>query len=495
MVKITLVDEINANIDGLTEGEFDFIVDKVKFPVKDAFMRADFQMKLWDGKESMIDEDGNTYQYYLPEIVDHIESLGYSDDEVEIIDERLPLADIPCELVDDDFMLEESGMTLRESQTRNLNRVISELCGILDACTSAGKTLTCGGIAKYFEDYLCSITIVPTAKLLRQTTDEFKEWGLNTVAIDAKMSQKKRNTAIDTHQHIVITSKLLWNQVQYEVENNDYHIVGEQMVVMYDELHKFGETMIDTFRYALNNCPVRIGMTGTVPNKDKVKLAHIKGCLGGDVIDTVSVKYAQDMGYAATSDITGYITYHPEVEELCTPQDVKDGDWDWETEFRYYHINDNRVESIANFISSLEVKNTLILCHPALGHKLDEFLGDLSVGMIDKDTDEDTRDKYFNFFDTKEDLYLTASFETSATGISKNSIYRIIEIDVGKNETYIKQGIGRGLRLDGEINHCEIIDISANTYYAKKHRKDRVKLYKSEGHPYHESKLKIHVGE
>ena len=85
------------------------------------------------------------------------------------------------------------------------------------------------------------------------------------------------------------------------------------------------------------------------------------------------------------------------------------------------------------------------------------------------------------------DKFATAMFDsngstsaTSATGISQNYIHRVILVDSGKDETNVLQGIGRGIRLDGETNKCHIIDISANTLYAIEHRKERKKIYKRE---------------
>lgn len=55
-------------------------------------------------------------------------------------------------------------------------------------------------------------------------------------------------------------------------------------------------------------------------------------------------------------------------------------------------------------------------------------------------------------------------------------------LDVGKNETYILQGIGRGLRLDGVHNSIELIDIHARTKYSMRHLKERLKIYKNESY-------------
>jgi len=118
----------------------------------------------------------------------------------------------------------------------------------------------------------------------------------------------------------------------------------------------------------------------------------------------------------------------------------------------------------------------------------------LGSDLIVDETPTSERKEMFTKFDDS-DYTLVASFGTSGTGLSINRIFRVILIDVGKNETYIKQSIGRGLRLDGDRNEVEIIDISSNTKYAKKHRKSRIKVYERDEYNYFNSETTITVKE
>jgi superfamily II DNA/RNA helicase len=168
---------------------------------------------------------------------------------------------------------------------------------------------------------------------------------------------------------------------------------------------------------------------------------------------------------------------------------VKIDAWNWAKEERYYGMK-KRAAPIVEYISKLEPMNTLVLCRPELGAHVADLLGTI---CINKDVPNETRDELFSKFKTKGSEIVVASFDTSATGISQNMIHRVILLDAGKDETTVLQGIGRGIRLDGDTNRCEVIDISANTLYAEAHRKERKKIYKREKFIFSDREEKIKV--
>lgn len=494
MITITLIDEVNCHVGGLSTRRMADLAKSMSYSVPGAFQTVAFQLKEWDGTESLIDEEGFTYSYYLDHIADFLSEIGVADDSVEILDLREPQPDLPDWEVPADFIKEYIGFEYRPHQLKNINLAIKQRVGVLDAATNAGKTYVCGTIVKYYEDYLPSITLVPTSKLMRQTYDEYDKLGIDVIKIDKKLaSNKKRLTAIREHRHVIMTTKLLHNILKYEdsISEEDRVITGRPRVVLYDEVHRFGDTMFNAFKMAFHNCPVRIGMSGTIKKMDPLKKAKIFGCLGGGVIDKVSAKQLIDSGFASKPSIVMYKTHDEAIEELCTPELVKRGKWDWEKEVKYYN-NSIRVAAIADFIqNNRDGVNTLILCHAELGAGLSRML---ECPLVYCNTPEKERDAMFSHFDESEDeTFFCASFDTSATGISQNNIHRLYLIDARKNEVHIMQGIGRGLRLDGKDNELEVIDICSNTYYAKRHSSTRKNIYKRESFPFTESKTRIWV--
>lgn len=480
MVRITLLDEVKFKIEGLTDSEYNAIYESMKLPKAGAFMTMGYQLKLDDGMESLMTEDGYGYQFFLNDVLDMLEEMGHVDD-VDFLDNRREIH-LPIELIDENYLQDEIGMSLRDHQVSAANDAITSRCGILSAATSSGKTVICIAISKYFQEHLKSLVIVPNVKLGKQTAAEYVNAGLNAVFIDPDRfkTNPKRMIAIQEHRHIIVTSKLILNLIAYDLGQKVRVLANNSFVLLYDEAHIFGDRMFELFFEELAQCPIRIGMTGTVP-KDQLKFAKICGSLNGEQIDVVKAHELIAKKQASNLHVDLIVVDDPEVQELCTPELVRKGDWDWDKEARFYN-NRKLASRVVTIIEELEPKNTLLLCRPELGQRIGELL---TLPMIYKDTPNDERDRIFNQFDTSDDgVLVLASFDTSGTGVSKNNIQRVILVDSGKNETWVLQGIGRGIRLDNKENFCEVVDISSNTYYAKKHRNERKKIYKREKYPF-----------
>lgn len=346
-------------------------------------------------------------------------------------------------------------------------------------------------LSKYFNQLgLTGLIIVPNVKLANQTLESYQQFGIDAMVIGTKIkTNKERLELFSKHKNIIITSSLLNNLIKHLDEINDPDFFNKiPLMILYDEVHIFGETMFDAFKFNLCTAPVRVGMTGTLP-KDKLKCAKIFGSIGGGELSRVSVKELQEKGYASNFTIEFVVLEDEQVDEFATRDMVKVNAWNWTKEERYYGM-EKRAEPIVNFISSLEPMNTLVLCRPELGQHMAKLLGTI---CIDKDVPNETRDELFNKFSKKGEEIVVASFDTSATGISQNYIHRVILVDSGKDETNVLQGIGRGIRLDGETNKCHIIDISANTLYAIEHRKERKKIYKREKFSFSPTEQRIKV--
>lgn len=476
-ITITLMDEVNCHVGGLTELQVEYIIEKTKIPVPGAHMTAEVRTGNSDGKESLFDESGLTFQQMLPKIIEILEDdLEVDPDTFDFIDDREFYADLPSDPVDGDYLSKETGFTLRDHQLEALNVGIQERTGVLEAAVNAGKTAFCLGISKYFDPHLRSLILVPTEYLVNQTKEAYDGSDLDVLALTKKIKPKDREKAISKARHIIMTTKLFLNC--------KWMFDGEAMVLLYDEGHKLGSQTMEAIRYELRNCPVRLSMTGTLP-KERLKAAKIKAHFNGDVFKKVSMDYLVQKGFSSKTEIEMIETVHPDMEELSNSPT-----WDWDSEFQYLCNHRERADSIAEYIKTLDIKNTLVLCHPGIGKQICEHF---NGRMIRDETHENERKAWFKEFEESDDVLLCASWGTAATGISVNRIFRLIAIDVGKNETFILQGIGRGMRLDGDLNETEVIDISANTKYATKHRKERVRIYKREKLPFKQSDTSITI--
>ena len=478
-IKIKIVDEVNCVFEGLTVNELKKIIKETEIPVKGAFMSPAFKTKNWNGKESLFDPDGVAFQYMIPQVVDILIKMGVNiDRDIELVDEREVFVDLSkIDKVDENFLENELGFKLREHQISIINSGITEKTGIFDAATNAGKSAICLALSKKYDGVIPSLIIVPSEYLANQTYAVYKKSNLNVSYITKDIKPKDRKKVIEDSDHIVITSKLFLNCKEY--------FVDKPYVLLVDEVHQFGEMLANAIRSELRNCPVRIGMSGSIP-KDRFKKEFIFCHFNGGIIDYVGVDYLTEKGYAAKTDIKMFITEDLEID-LASQQSKK---WSWDLEYSYLSSNKNRIRTISEFIKSFDLKNSLILCHPEFGKQLVTYF---DTDFICDETPQERRIELLNKFDTEDDAYVFASFGTTGTGVSKDRIYRLIIIDIGKNDTYIKQGIGRAIRLDGVYNEVDVIDISSDTKYSKIHRRDRIKLYKADKHQFEiiEEKIKI----
>lgn len=480
-VTLTILDYVNCHFDGLTDGQVQHIIDKTGIVNPKLYHTVGYQLGHIEAKESYFDEEGFSFLFSADEVINIIER-DFKITDIEIIDER-PEMNIPDIVIDENFLLEETGRTLREHQINVINTALREHCGIFDASTSSGKTLISLAISKALDPYIKTVVCVPSEQLLNQTHDDYKKSSLKVGKLNASVKPAKREQFIKENNHLIVTNKLFVNCKEYFRE--------DEWAIIQDETHVFGEVTAEVYRFDIPHFPVRIGLTGSFPFKDRLKSRMIKNHIGGDVIGNVQPKELSDKGYISKVDINIVRTIDPEIEELFEEmQKQRPSTYDWSVEQKYLLTNKKRIISIAEYLKTLPDKNTLILCHAEFGNSLAEYMG---LPFIDKDTDVNTRQELFGKFNDSDNHLQLASFGTSATGISVDDIFIVGMIDVGKNRTAILQGIGRGMRKSTKQDHVDIVDIYANLKYSKKHKNDRLKIYKEKHYPYKEDKFDIIV--
>lgn len=478
-LKVSVDDFVNFQVEGLTPQDIRTIRKQTSFPVKGAFTTAAFKAKIWDGRESLFSEEGVGVLSELENVLGIIEDIGYDLDDDIHYNFNQPDIDLDVPPVNEDFVKKYSGYSYRDYQVNSVNSVILKRKGILDIGTNGGKTWICVGVSKAFDPVLKSVIIVPSENLVNQTYEDYKKTSLNVVALTKNVKPAKREEVINSARHVILTTKLFLNCYEY--------FSKEPWVMMIDEAHQWGTVFSDIIRCDMAHCPVRIGLTATLPKTtdDPYKRHCITSIIGGGVLEQVKQEELISRGISSAMKIKVVSTSDYEMEELSDATE-----FDWSIEESYLRTNINRVEAIADYIKTFETTNTLILCHAAFATRLGEILG--YPVIVDK-TPTSQREEWFAEFGTRDDMNLIATFDCAGTGISVNRIFREFIIDVGKNERYILQGIGRGLRLDGVHNNIELIDIHARTKYSLRHLKERLKIYKNESFDFVQEKEFIMV--
>lgn len=474
-ITIHLIDEVNVYFEGLNKKQTDHIISKTERTVKGAYQTAAYRLGKWNGKESQFRQDGYTFSYLAPTVMDILfDDFFVGEDTIDIIDHRTPLPtaveSIPY--IDKDF-LSNTGKTLHEHQVNATNAVIENHKGVVHATTSSGKSLIILAIAKSFDSCFKSLTIVPNTSLVDQIEKDFQSEGtLKYACVRSKHSSEQRKEIIENHDHIIMTWRLLNNCSEF--------LEGFDGVIMHDELHQCGDVMYSLYKTTLSEAPVRVGLTASLP-KDKQKKEKILCHLGGGELINVGTKELQDKGLIADSDITILPIHDPHLDSEFP---------DWDKEFKYIQKNKRRVNSIAGYVDHLPKKNTVVLCNRKTGIELAQHL---NAPFIDKDVSEERRAELYKMFNDHDNCMLVATYGTVGTGISIDRIFRIITLDMGKDITKVIQGIGRGLRKDGTVDYLEVIDMYSELKYGKRHVRDRIKFYKEKQYKYKISPSKLVV--
>lgn len=475
MITLYLVDEVRVKFEGLRNDDIKYIISKTEKYVKGYFQKAEYKIGAWNGKESHFLPSGFTYFYMLDTVFPLLENLGYNvDKDIDIVDYREVYTQ-PDYI--DEYYLKDYGIELRTLQKECVNEVIDNEKGIIKAGTASGKTLISLLLSKVYDSVgMKSINIVPSNNLVIQTYEYYKDKDIKACKITEKDNEDSIKDKLENYDHFVITRQKLQN-IPHLFE--DFH-----GVLIYDETHVMGDVTCSLLADTLSECPIRIGLTGSLPS-DAQKQERIFCHIGGEVIYEVQAHELMQQGTVSTASITMVQTQHSDFHSEFDPKR-----WDWTMEERYLSNNDDRVQAIADYIQSMSKTNTMILCSRAMAENLSNKLGQT---FIDGSMKTEERKYYYDLFENSDDNMLIASYGTSSTGLSIDRIFRLILIDVGKDSIKTIQSIGRGIRKDGVFNHVDVVDIYSDAKYSMRHKKERIKVYEKENYDYVDSKQKIIV--
>jgi len=466
---ITLRDEINCNIRGLSPLDRQELYEKWAITVHNAVFMPAVKQGKWDGKINFFKDNGNTYNNLLEEIVPWIEFRGY---DIEVVDNRNDVPESPPHISPSIFS--NYGVILRYYQVGAVNAAIDYNSGVLKLATAAGKTLINAALVHAYN--LPSITIVPNTDLVIQTAKSFKRVGLDV----GMYYGKKKET---DHTHIIST----WQSLK----NNRGLLKGIQVIVV-DECHTvsgkiLNELLVQGYGPQI---PFRFGLTGTIP-KPKSEKVTLKTSIG-NVIYEITAKKLIDEGYLAKLDIHIYrmndtlpeLKNKPKIAKHIDKTDAQKKHWDNESKF--LASNKDRISAIheicEGIIKKKEDGNTLILVDGIdFGKKLSDLLG---CKFMYGDTDTEIRTEEYGDFEGSKGKVLMATYGIAKAGIDITEVHDLILIDVKRAFTRVIQSIGRGLRKSDNKKHIDIYDICSNSYYSNSQMRERMKYYNEERYPY-----------
>jgi len=246
---------------------------------------------------------------------------------------------------------------------------------------------------------------------------------------------------------------------------------------MVDEVHK---AKADVLRNLLSgpfaNVPIRWGLTGTIPKDEHEAVGCV--CCIGPVTGNLSSKELQDKGVLADLDIN-----------IFQLQDGVLGFNNYAQELKWLVTDPDRMKHISDVIKGLSGSgNTLVLIDRlATGEILNKLNPDWV--FISGDMKVSDRQKEYAEVSEMNNKVIVATYGVAAVGINIPRIFNLVLIEPGKSFVRVIQSIGRGIRKAEDKDYLQVVDITSNLKYSKRHLTKRKAFYKEQNFRFQVSKV------
>ena len=473
-------DEVNVKFVGLDVKTRRAISDAVKYFLPYAYHMPAYKLGRWDGCVRYCDVGGRTYMNLLDKLLPIVQQHGY---DIEVQDNRNPwqlnFQDIEQTRYENvawpkGHPAEGEPIILRDYQVDVINNFLRNPQSLQEVATGAGKTLITAALSDCCEPFGRTIVIVPNKDLVVQTERDYKNLGLDVGVLFGDRKEYDKTHTICTWQSLSIMEK---KSKKYEADFPIDDFLDGVVCIMVDEVHK---AKADVLRNLLSgpfrNVPVRWGLTGTIPKDEHEAVGCV--CSLGPVIGNLSSKELQDRGVLANLDIN-----------ILQLQDGVLGFNNYAQELKWLVTDKDRVKEISDIVSRLSGNgNTLVLIDRlATG----ELLADMHPDwvFISGEMKVADRQKEYREVSEMDNKVIVATYGVAAVGINIPRIFNLVLLEPGKSFVRVIQSIGRGIRKAEDKDYLNVIDITSNLKYSKRHLTKRKAFYKEQGFPYQVTKV------
>lgn len=479
---ITYKDWVHCQVNGLDKNDLSKIYKQLQIFNPAARYTPLYKLGRWDGNINFFGLTGLTYTSLLPEIMASIDTSKYEIEEIfpENVVEDPDIDDY----IDENFMsdimwyeghrLAGQPIMLQEHQVRCVNAMLSNHKGLLEAATSAGKTLICGALCRKVKPYGKIVLIVDGKDLCFQTADELQKFGSDVGIVGCGLRDFGHDVTVCTWQTINSISK----RSKDSLTTDELKQLTDGVIAMiFDEVHRCkGNEVKKVAEQVFNRVPIRWGLTGTIP-KQKIDYYNLVTAIGPLLDENVKAKELQDKGFLSNCKIN------------CVRLKDNNAFMAWEDEKDYLASNKDRMVFMSALISGIvsQQKNTLVLVDRIVtGEMLEDMLKKQGIDAIflQGNVKSTKRFEEYKKFANEDNKCVIAIDKIASTGLNIPRLFNIVFIDYGKAFTKTIQSIGRGLRRASDKDFVTIYDISSTTRYSKKHFNDRIHFYEDAQYPY-----------
>tara|TARA_B100001093_G_C26836623_1_gene1018623 strand:+ start:291 stop:1748 length:1458 start_codon:yes stop_codon:yes gene_type:complete len=470
-VTLEIKDEVNVRFVGLDVKTRRKISEETKYFLPYAYHMPAYKLGRWDGCVRFCDIGGRTYmnlldrllpivtkEGYNVDVVDHRSSWNFNFDHVESTSyddvswpPKHPAAGLP--------------IILRDYQVEVINKFLDNPQCLQQVATGAGKTLITAVLSHKCQNYGRTIVIVPNKDLVVQTEKDYKNLGLDVGVLFGDRKQYDKTHTICTWQSLAVLEKKT-KAGEAEVDLDVF--LDNVVCIMVDEVHKAkADVLRDQLSGMFKNVPIRWGLTGTIPKDDHEAVACT--CALGPVIGSLSSKELQDMGVLADLDIS-----------ILQMKDAPAGFNSYAQELKWLTTDETRLKHISTVIDQLSKNgNTLVLIDRIrTGEIFVEQRPDwvfVSGGMKVKD-----RQTEYDEISEMDNKVIVATYGVAAVGINIPRIFNLVMLEPGKSFVRVIQSIGRGIRKAEDKDYVNVVDITSDLKYSKRHLTKRKAFYREQ---------------
>jgi len=473
-------DEVNVKFAGLDPATRRKISDAAKYFLPYAYHMPAYKLGRWDGCVRYCDIGGRTYMNLLDRLLPIVQDAGYS---VEVDDQRKkwqfgfdPITELRYEntMWPKGHPAEGSPVILRDYQVEVINNFLKNPQSLQEVATGAGKTLITAALSDMCEPYGRSVVIVPNKDLVVQTERDYKNLGLDVGVLFGDRKDYDKTHTICTWQSLAVLEK---KSKKYEADFPIDQFLDGVVCIMVDEVHKAKADVLQKLLGGVfANVPIRWGLTGTIP-QDEHEAVGCTCCLG-PVTGNLSSKELQDRGVLANLDIN-----------IFQMQDGVQGFTGYAQELKWLVTDPKRIDHLSSIINGLaDNGNTLVLIDRlATGEMFKERNPEwafISGAMKVKDRQEE----YAEISDA-DNKVIVATYGVAAVGINIPRIFNLVMVEPGKSFVRVIQSIGRGIRKAEDKDYLQVIDVTSNLKYSKRHLTKRKAFYKEQSFKFQVTKV------
>lgn len=475
------------------------LADFFSFEVPDSKFKRKYKSAAWDGKIRLYNT--STKKIYKG-LLSYI--LWYANENELSVEVDPKLKDVGFKIdLDDVYKIAEkinihaggNKIQPRDFQAKAVHHVINNDRALIVSPTASGKSLIIYLLVRYFLARLPKdkkiLIIVPTTSLVGQMLGDFKDYSNfpeNKWIADDNTHCIYKGANKYSEARVFIST---WQSI-YKMPKKYFEQFG---AVFADEAHLAKATSISSIMEKLSDCKFRVGLTGTVGDKNApVNLLTLEG-LFGKKYTTITTRELIDRGQAAKLDIN--LVKLNYTKEECK----KLKGYTYQEEIDYICKHTKRNAFLTKFAGKLKGNSLFLFQKIEHGEQLynaiKEMYPNRKVYLWHGGIDADKRNTDRELIEKDNDSITVASYGTTSTGTSIKNLHNVIFASPYKSEVKVLQSIGRGLRISKTKTSVKLFDLIDNfrigehRNYALKHFLERVELYNQQRFDYEQHSINI----